>query len=257
MKSEINQPLVSIITPVYNSAQFLEPTIHSVLAQSYSNWEWVLVDDCSTDGSFELLGAFQARESRVKLFRNSHNLGQGKSRNFAIEKASGDFIAFLDSDDLWKKEKLSVQIDYMLRQQVHFTHTSYGYIDERGNKIKDTFHVSSYPVSYRDLLRRTEISCLTAIYNSKVLGKFFMTEDRIKEDYALWLGILKTGVTSHGLDQELAFYRQHGNSTTSKKHKLILDHYIFLRDNQGLGTFQSLKYTLAWIINGFLRYYIN
>jgi len=257
MKPEFNQPLVSIITPVYNSMQFLESTINSVIVQSYSNWEWILVDDCSTDGSSELLESLHEREPRVRLFRNPHNLGQGKSRNLAIEKASGDFIAFLDSDDLWVKEKLSIQIEYMAKRQVYFTHTSYGYIDEHGDRIKDTFHVSSHPISYRDLLRRTEISCLTAIYDAKNLGKFYMTEDRTKEDYALWLSILKTGVVSQGLDQELAFYRQHGNSTTSKKYRLILDHYTFLKDNQRLGTLQALKYTLAWIINGFLRYYIK
>lgn len=196
------------------------------------------------------------KDSRFVLIENSQNIGQGKSRNKAIHAARGRLIAFLDADDLWVPEKLKIQVEFMQQHQLSFSHSSYGYIDQDSKPIMDTFHVTQGPVSYKDLLKRTEISCLTAIYDSGKLGKHYMTEGRTKEDYALWLNILKTGVSSYGLDQELAFYRQHKNSTTSKKQKLILDHYRFLKENQKLSSFNAAKYTFYWMVNGVLRYYL-
>lgn len=254
MKQSI--PLVSIITPVYNALPFLEETILSVLNQSYKNWEWLLVNDCSTDGSWELLNSYARIDSRFKLIENQKNIGQGKSRNKAIQQAKGKFIAFLDADDLWSSSKLQLQVEFMLEKNIVFSHTSYGYIDSQSKIIKKTFIVTEGFVKYKDLLKRTEISCLTAIYDAEKIGKFYMTEGRTKEDYGLWLDILRSGVSSYGINQELAYYRQHERSTTSKKHKLIVNHYRFLREHQKLSIFNSIKYTCFWIFNGIIRYYL-
>lgn len=250
-------PLVSIITPVFNAIPFLEETVKSVIKQSYTNWEWILVNDCSEDQSWDFLKRLADEDSRFVLLENEKNIGQGKSRNKAIKEARGKFLAFLDADDIWAEDKLMIQITLMLQKKLSFCHTSYGYIDERGIPIKETFQVTSGPVTYEDLLKRTEISCLTAIYDASELGKFYMTDGRTKEDYALWLDILRSGVTSYGINQELAYYRQHGKSTTSKKHKLILDHYKFLRRHQRLSVFNAMKYTGFWMFNGFIRYYLK
>ena len=144
----------------------------------------------------------------------------------------------------------------MLRRNIGFSHTSYGYLDEKGNVIKSTFHVSKNPVEYKDLLKRTEISCLTAMYDVEIIGKFYMSEHRRKQDYALWLSILKTGAKSFGLDEELAYYRQRNNSATSNKFNLIGKHFSFLRETQEMNTIQAAKYTILWMVNGLVRYYL-
>lgn len=247
---------VSIITPVFNAERFLRETAKSVINQTYEDWEWVLVNDCSTDRSWEIMQELAETDSRIKIFSNTENIKSGKSRNFAIEQAQGRFIAFLDADDTWHYEKLAIQIPFMLENDYHFSHTSYGYLDENGNKIKSTLHVSK-KVNYNDLLKRTEISCLTAVYDSDKIGKFYMSEHARKQDYALWLSILKSGTNSYGIDKELAYYRQVQNSATSSKHKLILKHISFLKDTQGFSTIKAIYYTGFWMVNGFVRYFIK
>lgn len=247
---------VSIITPVYNAERFLRETAKSVISQVYQDWEWILVNDCSTDYSWNIMQELANRDRRIKIFTNIKNLKSGKTRNFAIKHASGRFIAFLDADDKWHSDKLAIQIPFMIDNNYSFSHTSYGYLDEDGNKIKSTFHVSEF-VTYRKLLKRTEISCLTAVYDAEKIGKFYMSEHARKQDYALWLSILKAGHHSYGIDKELAYYRQVSGSATSKKHTLILKHIEFLKDTQGFNTAKAVYYTSYWMLNGFVRYYLK
>ena len=182
---------VSIITPLYNAERYVSETINSVVNQSYKNWEMILVDDCSTDQSASIVEKIQEQDARIRLLKNQTNIGPGASRNKAIDQATGDVIAFLDSDDIWHPEKLSKHLGFMEDNSSVFSHTSYGFIDEYGRKIKSTFHVSNKPIDYRDLLKRTEISCLTAMYDVNKLGKMHMPLLSRAEDYGLWLDILK------------------------------------------------------------------
>jgi teichuronic acid biosynthesis glycosyltransferase TuaG len=252
-----NNILVSIITPVYNASEFLEETLLSVISQTYGNWEHLLVDDCSTDHSLDILKQYSIIDNRFKIYENSDNRGSGYTRNRAIEMAMGRYIAFLDSDDLWHPEKLSLHIAFMHQNNSVFSHSSYGYIDENSQKIKNTFHVSRLPVTYYDLLKRTEISCLTAMYDAESIGKFYMSDHQRKQDYALWLSILKVGHRSHGLDEELAYYRQHEGSATSNKFDLLGKHVAFLKETQGFNTPTALYYTAYWLVNGIIRYYLK
>jgi teichuronic acid biosynthesis glycosyltransferase TuaG len=253
----LSHALVSVITPVYDSIKYVRRSIESVINQTFHNWEMILVDDGSSDGSLELIKSIAKTENRIKIIQNRENRGSGFSRNKAIKLATGKYIAFLDSDDTWHMDKLKVQIDLMEKNNWSFSHTSYGYISEKGERIKSTFHVSNHPVNYWDLLKKTEISCLTAIYNQKALGKCFMSEHRRKQDYSLWLSILKTGIESYPIDIELAFYRQRPGSATSKKSSLILGHIKFLMETQSMNLIQALYYTSYWMFNGFIRYFIK
>jgi len=255
MKEDFINIKVSIITPLYNSSKFLDETIESVLNQTYENWEMILVDDGSKDNSVDIVKAYQKNDDRFRLYILEKNSGSGVARNKAIKESTGQIIAFLDSDDIWVNTKLEKHVAFMIKTDAAFSHTSYGYMDEDGNKIKDTYHVSNKPVDYKKLLKRTEISCLTAMYDVTKTGKQYMPELMRKQDYGLWLSILKMGFVSIPLQEELAFYRQRKNSATSNKFKLILKHFAFLRITQKLGILQTVYYTMHWGIRGMIKYY--
>lgn len=250
------QPLVSIVTPVYNSGKYLPETIQSVLDQTYAHWELLLVDDCSTDNSFQLLEEIASCEPRIRLLHLPCNQGSGPARNLAIREAKGKYIAFLDSDDIWHPEKLEKHVAFMQTQDAAFSHTSYGFMDDSGKIIRETFHVSKVPVTFRMALMRTEISCLTAMFDVEKVGKMYMPDIRRKQDYALWLNILRKGFKAIPLDLELAWYRQRKGSATNNKYKLIHKHYIFLRHQVKLNILLSTKYTFLWIWNGLKKYYL-
>ncbi|MEC3963977.1 glycosyltransferase family 2 protein [Flagellimonas halotolerans] len=250
-------PKISIITPSFNSEKYIAEAIRSVLQQTYSNWEMIVVDDCSSDSSVKIVEEFANQDRRIVLLQNKENLGAGPTRNKAIEFSTGQIIAFLDSDDIWLRDKLEKHVNFMLREDAAFSHTSYGFINETGKVINKTFHVSDFPIEYKDLLKRTEISCLTAMYDVNKVGKMYMPDLRVKQDYALWLSILKKGFVSMPLDEELAFYRQRKNSNTNKKYKLVWKHIKFLYQTQNLGFFKTIYYTFWWAYNGVFKYYIS
>lgn len=247
--------LVSVIMSAYNAEQYIEIALGSVLKQTMNSYECIIVDDCSTDGTIKVLDRFKDKDVRFKVIQNAVNLGAGLSRNRGIKIAQGKYITFLDSDDVWHEKKLERHINFMEENGINFSHCSYGYIDEKGRVSEKVLRVSKGPINYEDLLKRTEISCLTAIYNSQELGKLYMPNLRVKQDYALWLDILKTGISSYPLDEVLAWYRQVPNSNTSNKFRLIRKHYVFLREHEQLSHFNSLVYTLYWALNGVIRYY--
>lgn len=248
---------VSIITPVYNSDFFLREAIESVLNQTYQNWEHIIVDDMSKDSSPDIIREYAGKDKRITPIFLDKNVGAGPARNKAIEASSGQIIAFLDSDDIWLKEKLETHVDFMSKTNAAFSHTSYGFINEEGEIINKTFHVSNKPIKYKDLLKRTEISCLTAMYDVRKVDKMYMPNLRVKQDYALWLSILKKGFESIPLDVELAFYRQRKNSNTNKKYKLVVKHIKFLYTIEKLGLSRTLYYTSWWAFNGIFKYYIS
>lgn len=251
------EELVSIITPLFNSERFLSDCVESVLQQTYRNWEMIIVDDCSSDSSYALANQFAEKEPRIRVFQLNTNSGSGVARNKAIKEARGSIIAFLDSDDVWHSQKLSRHLKAMLQAKAAFSHTSYGYMSENGKKLTKKLEVSNDWVDYKGLLKRTEISCLTAMYDVRVVGKVYMPVLRRKQDYALWLEILKRGHMSFPVNECLAWYRQVEGSATSKKSSLIIKHYFFLRQTQSLSRFASLYYTIYWLVNGIIRYYIK
>ena len=209
------EKLVSVITPLYNSRAFLKDCINSVLNQEYQNWEMLIVDDCSTDDSYSLAQALSAQDPRIRVFKLAENSGSSLARNRAIQEANGEYIAFLDSDDIWHPKKLIIQINEMEPNNAVFSHTNYGYLNEENKFFEKELRVSNYRVTYKDLLKRTEISCLTAVNDARVLGKLYMPNLRRKQDYALWLKILKSGNYSLPIPQKLAWYREVNGSATS------------------------------------------
>jgi teichuronic acid biosynthesis glycosyltransferase TuaG len=233
--------LVSIITPLYNSEEYVKETIESALSQTYNDWEMIIVDDCSTDKGPGIVQEYAEKDSRISLIKLTKNSGAAVARNTAIKVAKGSYIAFLDSDDLWTPEKLEKQIQFMEENDYSFTFTSYQQITEDGKKFGKVIKVPSI-LNYRQALLKNPIGCLTAVYNAEKLGKIYMPLIRKRQDYALWLKILKKGFKGHGLNQVLAYYRVRRNSISSNKVELIKYQWKLYRKIEKLTLIESTFY---------------
>ncbi|HET6410555.1 MAG TPA: glycosyltransferase family 2 protein [Anaeromyxobacter sp.] len=230
--SEVTE-LVSIITPCFNSRIFLEETIRSVLAQTYANWEMIIVDDCSTDGSFQVASAWAARDRRITALQLPTNQGAGPARNTAIQAARGRYLAFLDSDDLWDPDKLQRQLAFMSERDHGFTYSEYRVISEEGLLLgkPGPFPAS---LSYWDMLKDYP-GCLTVIVDRKVFPTVYFPPVRRNQDGAAWLALLRGGRhRAHKLDAELASYRTVRTSLTNNKLKSARAVWYVMREVEHL-----------------------
>lgn len=210
---------VSIITPSYNSASFIAATIESILLQTYPYWELLITDDGSTDRSVEIIERYIQKDSRIKLFRLEKNCGAGVCRNRSISEATGRFIAFCDSDDRWLPEKLEKQLAFMREKDCALSYTSYLTCNESG-KISGII-IGRRRETYFSMRCDNGIGCLTAIYDTEKVGKAFMPELRKRQDWGLWLTILRDCGVAYGLKEPLAIYRIHSNSISKNKSSLV------------------------------------
>ena len=244
--------LVSIIMPIYNSDRFLDLSIASVINQTYKNWELILIDDCSIDQSVVKAKLYCKNDSRIKLVRLDKNSGAAIARNKGIRLAKGKYIAFLDSDDIWFPNKLEKQIAYMQNSNILFCYTAYKKIDEHCNDII-TFGVP-LAINYYDLLKTCSIGCLTVIYNAEKLGKIYMPLGTRREDYALWLKIMReNNISAFGLNIVLACYRVYSGQSSTKKLEMAKENWILLRKQEKLTPYSALYYFLHYSIRGLLR----
>lgn len=211
--------LVSIITPSYNSALFIAETIESILSQTYPYWELLITDDCSTDHSVEIIERYIQKDSRIRLFRLEKNRGAGVCRNRSISEARGRFIAFCDSDDRWCPEKLEKQLAFMLEKDCALSYTSYMTCDENG-KVSNIV-VGKRRETYFSMRYDNGIGCLTAVYDTGKVGKVFMPDLRKRQDWGLWLTILRDCGVAYGLKEPLAIYRIRSSSISRDKWSLV------------------------------------
>ena len=211
--------IVSIITPSYNSEQYIGQMIESIIAQTYSNWELLITDDCSTDNSYSIIQSYADKDSRIKLFKLSTNSGAGVARNKSIEHAKGRYIAFCDSDDWWLPNKLQIQIDFMKNNQVQMCYSSYFTCDEE-NSITGIV-VSYKKISYKHIIKDDSIGFLTCIYDTKDIGKIYMPSIRRRQDWALKIMLLQKCSTAYGVLQPLAYYRIRKGSLSNNKFRLV------------------------------------
>ena len=236
--------LVSIIMPSYNCDKFISDTIYSVLNQSYKEWELLIVDDKSTDNSVNVITEFIKKDDRVQLFKQKVNSGAASCRNLAIEKSKGEFIAFLDSDDLWLPKKLEVQINFMMNNDYNFTHTSYFFIDEFNNKLSKTYQAKK-KLTYNDMLYSNRIGCLSVVLNQSMIGKIFMPNLRKRQDYGHWLNILKIEKFAYGIEEPLAKYRLRENSMSSNKLEMLKWNFKLFHKTQHFSLIKSFYFVLC------------
>jgi glycosyltransferase involved in cell wall biosynthesis len=238
--------LVSIITPSYKSFRFISQTIESVLAQTYQNWEMIIVDDVSPDNSNEIIEEYSKKDSRIKLIKLEQNSGPAVARNRAIEEAQGRYIAFLDADDLWKPEKLEKQLAFMINNNYELTYTNYETISENGENFNRII-MSPEKLNYKQLLKSNKIGCLSAIYDTKRIGKVYMPLIKKRQDYGLWLRILKKVNYAYNVNEVLGTYRIMSNSVSSNKVDLLKYNYALFRNHEQFSVIKSLYY-LGWNI---------
>lgn len=243
--------LVSIITPCYNSSQYIEETYYSILRQSYTNWEWIIVDDCSTDNSVEIIKAFN--NPKIKLITNPINKGASNSRNRGLDLAQGDFITFIDSDDLWEKEFLKTTINYLELNNEILVYTSYKRVDENLNKILDDF-IAIDKVNYNRLLYNCPIPMLTSVYDCRNIGKIYFPDVDLREDHAMWLALLRKIKYARALKEPLGVYRIRDNSVSRNKLKIAKKQFQLYRNYLKMNIITALYYTINWGINGLKKY---
>lgn len=234
--------LISIITPVYNAERFLDETVRSVLAQTYREWELLLIIDAkSRDRSLVLAQEWAAKDPRIQVIALPTNLGVANNRNNGIRIASGEYTAFLDADDLWVPEKLSEQIMFMQRENCEFSCHSYQQMTEQGQLIPVVRRCPP-SIHYNDLLKTNVIGCLTVMIKSSLLKKHSFKEQIPHEDFILWLELLKTLPEARGLNKTLAHYRVLPSSRSGDKKRAARERWYLYREVIGLNWWASVYY---------------
>ena len=242
------QNLVSIIMPSYNTAQYIADSIRSVQAQTYENWELLIVDDCSTDDTDGAVAPFLA-DGRIRYLKNAVNSGAAVSRNYALREAKGRWIAFLDSDDLWHPEKLERQLAFMERTGCRFSYTCYEQIDEHSDPSGIMVR-GPERITKRGMYRFCWPGCLTVMYDAPTVGLLQIPDIRKNNDYAMWLRVIERA-DCFLLPEVLACYRRRSGSISNQSYgTLIKWHYRLFREAQGESLLCSVWHTAGNLIFG-------
>lgn len=215
-----NEVLVSIVMPAYNCEESIVESINSVINQTYQNWELIVLDDGSKDNTLKVIMEFGNKDSRVKPLKNERNMGVSETRNRGIAHATAEWIAFLDSDDMWDSTKLEKQFKLAKQNSAEFLFTGASYINEQGEPFKGTFEVPE-KISYKKLRNQNVISCSSVLIKKKFFDNIKMEKDDIHEDYAVWLRVLKTDVIAYGVNEPLLIYRISKDSKSGNKLKTV------------------------------------
>lgn len=247
--------LVSIIMPAYNAEKYISESIESVLAQTYKNWELIIVDDCSSDNTKKIVDDYMQKDYRIKFIMLAQNSGAAVARNTAIENAKGRYIAFLDSDDLWKKEKLQKQLDFMQKGQYAFTFTSYQYLKQTNEEKLRVINIPK-SLTYKQSLKNTIIGCLTVVVDRKKTGDFRMPLVRAGQDHLTWWMLMKRGFKAYGLQENLAEYRRVEGSISHNRFKAIKRHWKLYREYEKIGLLKSTYCFICYALHAVKKHYM-
>ena len=236
--------IISIIVPVYNAEKYIRETVESVLAQTFDDWELLLVDDCSTDSSREIINGFD--DPRIRLIKQPENKGAYAARTRGLKEAEGRYIAFLDADDLWEREKLEHELSFLKENNAGFVFTAYEFADGNGVGNGSVVHVPKV-LPYKKALHRTIIFTSTVMIDRNVISDDLITMPHIKsEDTATWWNILKAGHTAYGLDENLVRYRRVSGTLSSNKVEATRRIWNLLRNIAGLNVIAASWHFCLW-----------
>ncbi len=244
--------LVSIITPSYNTAKYIEETIDSVLKQTYTNWELIIVDDCSTDNTDEVVAPY-LKDERIRYLKNETNSGAALSRNRALREATGKWIAFLDSDDVWLPEKLEKQVKFMMDNNYHFSYTCYEEMDDKSN-LMGIYVSGPKKITKQGMYNYCWPGCLTVMYDRGKVGLIQIEDIKKNNDYAMWLKVCKKA-DCYLLDKKLAVYRRgrRDSISTTSYRKLIKWHYLLFRNIEDKSIMSSVFLTVRNMMFGVIK----
>ena len=257
-ESENDIEKVSIITPCYNAEDYIKSTYKALKDQTISNWEWIVVDDCSTDDSYKILTELSQEDKRVKVFKNSENSGAAVTRNICLNNAKGRYLAFLDCDDLWKKDKLEKQIDFHRKNHSQFTYHDYELVDAIGVHIKN--QVCPKKMTARDLLKFNPFATSSVFIDRDLIEKHqirFKEHLRRRQDYLFWYDAIKASREAFGMPDVLSSYRLIGASSLSaNKKKMAVIQWKLYRKEFGLNFISSCYYFFHYALHGIKKYFL-
>lgn len=251
----MNGELVSIIVPVYHVEKYIEETMDCVRCQTYPNWELLLVEDCGEDGCAQIIRDYieKSGDERIKLICQPSNMGAAKARNRGLSEAKGRYIAYLDADDLWEKDKLEKQLQFMRERDAAFAFTGYEFADENGNGLGKVVRVPE-KLEYREALKNTTIFTSTVMFDTEKIDKAMLEMPVMKsEDTALWWRILRSGYTACGLDENLVKYRRPGKSLSSNKLEAIRRIWNLYRKAEKMSVIASAYHFCFWAVRAVKR----
>lgn len=254
MKRTFEDGLISVVIPVFNSEKFIYQTLCSVQEQTYPNIEIIVVNDASTDKSDEKILDFMKQYTNIKYCKNQIGKGAAKARNKALAMATGRYVAFLDSDDIWKPNKLKKQLHLMKQKNAVFTYTAMEIINEDGELIKAKRAVRNY-IDYSFLLKNTMIGTSTVMIDRNRSGDFYMPDIKSGQDYATWLSLLRKGIIAYGINEALVQYRVHSNSLSSNKLKSVLQVWKIQVYQEKISCIHASVNTAFFIVNAFRKHY--
>lgn len=244
----MEEDLISIVVPVYNAEKFLIDTLKTIEKQTYTNWELIFVDDCSTDNSVEIIKGAIKEKLKIKLFQLETNSGAAVARNTGINEAKGRYIAFIDADDIWNEEKLEKQYKFMKEKECSFSFTSYEFANEKGIGNGKVVRVPE-KINYKQALKNTTIWTSTVMFDVKKLGKQLIQMPNVKrgQDTATWWKVLKQIDYAYGIDSILSYYRRTNSSLSSNKIKALKRTWNLYRNVENLNIFYSF-YNFCWYV---------
>lgn len=255
MERQYVEGRVSVITPVYNAERYIEKALESVFSQTYKDIEAVLVDDCSKDKSADVIAKYKEDYPEIIYFLQPKNMGAGAARNKALELASGQYVAFLDSDDLWLPEKTEKQIKLMKEKKSPFSYAAIEMMEEDGNTIKGKRNLKE-TCDYKYLLRNTIIATSSVIVDRTVLGDFRMPIRRGGQDYATWLSLLRGGAVACGINETLVRYRVGRNSLSSNKFKSIKQVWEIQTQDEKINKVNAAFNVFCFCMNAAKKYFL-
>lgn len=248
-------PLVSIITPSYNSEKFISQTINSILNQTYSNWELIITDDCSTDNTLSILEEYAKKDGRIKIYKLKVNAGAALARNNSLKYCNSNYVTFIDSDDSWDKEKLFLQLAFMQKNNYPISFTSYRLLNESGEELNRIVPVKK-EINYNSYLKNTIIGMSTSMVNTNLTGPLKFKDIRTRHDAYLWITLLKKGFNAYGLDKTLASYRVRQDSISSNKFKAVKQVWRLYFEFEKLGLIKSVYCLIFYMFNAFKKRYL-
>ena len=249
----MEEGLVSVVIPVYNAERFLKDTIKTLNDQTYTNWEAIFVNDCSKDNSVKIIEEEMKNNSRIKLINHEQNSGAAIARNTGTKNASGQYIAFLDADDLWNKEKLEKQLNFIKEKGCAFSFTGYEFANENGIGNGKVVHIPSQ-MNYKQALKNTTIWTSTVMFDMKKIDKELIKMPDVKsEDSATWWKILKNGYLAYGLNEVLSYYRRTAGTLSSNKLEAVRRIWNLYRNVENLNIFYSFYNFCFYAVNAVRR----